>query len=402
MAVLIHANALKTSLKVLGISLAAFSFYGCSGSDKQAAAVTEPEATETSISVSVRNLAGDPISGAAVSMAGDNAVTSGDGKVSFIANSSDNRIVTVIADGYMRQQKASAIADLGSDSAQTITLMPMVAAGQINAGTGGVATGQTGATVTVNADSLIDEEGNPVTGEVDVFITAVDVSDEEQRMLFPGGFEARTADDTEQTIHSYGMADFTFRQGDNELQLKEGSTAQITLPMDLTLKPTDDGLGMQLVAGDIVPLWYYDYEQSLWIEDGSGTVIDLGGGDLATVGDVTHFTPWNSDGKSNNAHVTVKLQCRQVGINNQNTGQVSWPTSAYVTWSSSYFGYAARVPYQNGWDGQVGDTMPGETCWTVDEAYCPGGDGKPFSSPRKCTNLSANGRHSEVIYYDVH
>lgn len=49
-----------------------------------------------------------------------------------------------------------------------------------------------------------------------------------------------------------------------------------------------------LVEGDTVPLWHYDEDQGLWLEEGQGEVVNRDG-QLMICGNVTHFTWWNYD-----------------------------------------------------------------------------------------------------------
>ncbi len=383
-------NTWKYSLFILPLLISA----GCGGGGGSGTETTSAATNIADLKVTVKNKDGNVIEGANVSFKNESALSNESGIASMVMQPNDQGKITVSAAGYIKQQQNTDIGDLNSQTDQIITLIPSIKAGTVDAGQGGTITGTTGASVTVTADSLVDSNDNIITGDVDVYITPVDVSDEEERMLFPGNFEARSEDGREQTIHSYGMVDFSFFQGNSELDLKAGSTAEIEIPMNLTLMPTDDGVGQELSAGDTTPLWYYNYDEEKWIEEGVGNIESDGNGGLKTVGTVTHFTPWNSDGMANNAHVKVQLKCRDISTN-----QEEWVSSALVTWSSSYFGYASRQPYKQGWDGLVGDTMPGETCWTIDEAKCANST-SVYTSPKKCVTLGANGKHTDTIYFD--
>jgi hypothetical protein len=117
---------------------------------------------------------------------------------------------------------------------------------------------------------------------VAVSVTGYDASDPLDLSAFPGDFTGVQTGGTEIPIKSYGWIDVQLKDdAGNPLQLAPGSSAQITVPVPSTLLST---------APSTIPLWYFDYADGKWKEEGSAT---LNGS--VYIGSVSHFTPWNCD-----------------------------------------------------------------------------------------------------------
>ncbi len=141
--------------------------------------------------------------------------------------------------------------------------------------------GQTVGSLTIPPTSLPDGV-TQVTGTVTYLDPAADLSS------MPGGdLLALPANSDPNSapvpLETYGMMEFDLRdQNGNEVHQLNGN-AEVCMAA---------GSGLQ--SGDTVPLWYYDEERGLWIEEGQGTVQNRDG-QLMICGNVTHFTWWNYD-----------------------------------------------------------------------------------------------------------
>jgi hypothetical protein len=101
------------------------------------------------------------------------------------------------------------------------------------------------------------------------------------------------------TLESLGVMEFDLvdQDGNPITELDGPATVCMTIPDDLLPTVSD---------GDQIPLWYYDPEQGLWIEEGFG-VVDLTGANAPRMcGEVTHFTWWNYD-RPINTHACFKF-----------------------------------------------------------------------------------------------
>ncbi|MDH5446710.1 MAG: DUF1566 domain-containing protein [Gammaproteobacteria bacterium] len=153
--------------------------------------------------------------------------------------------------------------------------------------------GEFGAKVVLNGDDFVDSDGNPVSGDVQVAVTPLDVSTPAGLASFPGSFEATDQDGEDQQLITYGTTEFHFTQGEEELQLAEGKKVAIELPIFFDTHPD----GKPVARGDKIPLWYLNEETGIWIQEGVGTVITSATSKtgFALSGEVSHFTWWNVD-----------------------------------------------------------------------------------------------------------
>ncbi|HEB92303.1 MAG TPA: hypothetical protein ENI94_02325 [Gammaproteobacteria bacterium] len=154
--------------------------------------------------------------------------------------------------------------------------------------------GISGAAVSLAAGALVDASGNPVTGAVQLSITPVDVSDDDELGVFPGAFAGTDIDgNAAPVIMSYGTVEYQFSQNGNELNLADGQSATIEIPVFIANHP--DGTPIQI--GDTGALWYLNETSGQWVQENVGTVvasIDAPTG-MALQATVTHFSWWNHD-----------------------------------------------------------------------------------------------------------
>jgi outer membrane protein assembly factor BamB len=163
------------------------------------------------------------------------------------------------------------------DVAVKVKLLPKVQIGSFQASAGGSVSSVDGVGVSIPANAI----ANGYQGTVRVFAQYMDPSPSAGISPIPG-MDARSAADETGVLLSYGMAHVELEDGSgNPLQLADGSTAQLTMPIpsgSLGSAPAD------------IPLWYFDETEGLWLEEGSA---QLQGTNY--VGEVAHFTPWNCD-----------------------------------------------------------------------------------------------------------
>ena len=154
--------------------------------------------------------------------------------------------------------------------------------------------GADGASVTIAAESLVLPNGDKVTGEVDVYITPLNIEDPFQANAFPGAFFGQPLGNSPAAdIISYGVVDITFMQGDSELQLQTDSLAEIDMPLYATIHPT----GAAIQVGDSIPLWILDEDSGIWQQESLGIVYEnpLSPKGLSMRAATSHFSTFNSD-----------------------------------------------------------------------------------------------------------
>ncbi len=160
----------------------------------------------------------------------------------------------------------------------TKVMLPKGTPQTVDAGNGGTAE-QDGFFVRFPAGAI------DAAGDVQVTISPIDVSTPELG-AFPGDFGGVSAGGDPVLLETFSLMDVEITQNGNPINLAPGTTAELEF-----LLPA----GTPLTAGQTIPLWFFDVESGNWVEEGFGTVVEVGIGQLAIVGEVSHFSWWNCD-----------------------------------------------------------------------------------------------------------
>jgi hypothetical protein len=132
------------------------------------------------------------------------------------------------------------------------------------------------------AGGIVDENGAPYSGTVQVAIQYIDptASDLDQRM--PGNLTGFSEDEGLVVLGTYGMigVELTGSQG-QALQLAQGKPAEISVKVPASLQGN---------APASIPLWHYDENIGIWMKEGEAT-LENG----YYTGEVAHFSFWNCD-----------------------------------------------------------------------------------------------------------
>lgn len=240
--------------------------------------------------------------------AGETATTDSQGRAELEAMPGITAIIRAKGTGYATQVKRAALPDDQISADIVMALKRLEAPITLtNVENGGSVTGVDGTFLGVPAGAIVDEQGNPVTGDIEVFLSPVDVSDERAFLSFPGEFEGIGEDGEQTLIATFGVADFTFSQDGSPVFLAEGQTADIRIPAYIT-----NGLnGSPLAAGETIPLWFLDEETGLWQEEGAGTLASDSNSPsgFSLEAEVTHFSWWNIDVKVPGTLAELTISC---------------------------------------------------------------------------------------------
>ncbi len=285
-------NRLLSLLVVSGLLGMTLASTGCQGADStdpleqiEPAPIDEPTCTSVLLGQVSDAATGDDIANVDITVYGRSFVTNEQGFFSIGELCAGER-VTVSADreGFTRTQGIFSPAGTAT-SYIALSMLPVETIGAIEAEVGGRVTAPSGAIVDLPAGGIVDADGHSVTGVIDVELTYLDPSNIAALEASPGDFNALRADGTLAMIESFGMIDVTLRQGDALLNLADGAEATIEIPVpavSIDNAPSD------------VPLWTYDFDRGLWVEEGALVATDLGGA-IAYSGTVGHFSWWNAD-----------------------------------------------------------------------------------------------------------
>lgn len=166
-----------------------------------------------------------------------------------------------------------------------------VSFGIITSKTGGTIEDNNGATVTLPANGIVDNNGQIYTGPVEVFMAWVNPSADNLAQNIIGDLSGVDSEGILQSLTTFGMLVIELRdENGNELNLLEGHEAELRFPVPSDLIAT---------APDEIPLWYYDETNGYWVEE---SVAYLEG--EFYVGTVTHFSSWNVDTKEEGINVS--------------------------------------------------------------------------------------------------
>jgi len=163
-----------------------------------------------------------------------------------------------------------------------IQIMELSRENSFEVSNGGTIQIERGGSIDFEPNAIRSNLGSTYTGKVYVTAKRLATDDPQLGDKMPGGLVAEDNAKRTVVLGTLGMVAVELR-GENgeELNLKAGSTAEVTFP----IAPQD-----QASAPETIPLWYFDEDRGLWVEEGSATRV---GNDY--VGEVAHFSFWNCD-----------------------------------------------------------------------------------------------------------
>ncbi len=127
--------------------------------------------------------------------------------------------------------------------------------------------------------SYIDTKGNPYSGTMAVKLTIPDNTEDTLLTSFPGAFQGINSNGTLVQFDTYGLISISSEDSNGD-KLSLSDDEIITLKFDAV---------SSLEKPDTLPLWYYDYEQGLWFEEGYAQLQEDG----SYKGEVSHFGTWS-------------------------------------------------------------------------------------------------------------
>jgi len=305
------------------------------------------------IMVAVVDINGNPIEDVTISVADQNKSTDNNG-IAILNNASVYERF-----GYIKASKTGfihasrSIAPTVGTNQVRIMMLPEIVSGSTNSGEVATISNGSGASVLLNGN-YVDASGAAYDGNVDVILHHLDPVDENMPDQMPGMLYAQDADGEEQGLVTLGMLAVELRGANGEdLNLMEGSTATITVPVDASLIAN---------APATIPLWYFDEVNGVWIEEGQA-VLDGN----AYVGEVSHFSFWNCDIPTEAYNVCFNIVD---GDNNPLSG-------LNLTVTSTVFGTNSGVTNPN---GQVCGFIPANEVLTLNAYVSICGDDPVFTT----------------------
>ena len=127
--------------------------------------------------------------------------------------------------------------------------------------------------------AYLDTEGNPYSGIMAVELTILDNDEESLLATFPGAFKGINTNGTLVQFDTYGLINISLKDSSgNRLSLADGEIGTLVF----------DKVSSQ-EKPETLPLWYYDYDQGLWVEEGYAELQEDG----TYKGDISHLGTWS-------------------------------------------------------------------------------------------------------------
>ncbi|WP_299338313.1 hypothetical protein [uncultured Psychroserpens sp.] len=266
----------------------------------------------------------DPIENVMISIGSSTAMTDSNG-VFIINNATVNQRF-----GYIKAEKAgyihasrSLVPTSGTNKVRIMMLAETIT-GTTSSGMQETISLPGGASVDLEG-AYVKPDGSLYSGSVNVIMHHLDPVDENMQDQMPGMLYAANSDNEERMLQTFGMLAVELR-GENgeDLNIAEGSTAEIKVPLDPSLM-TD--------APPSIPLWYFDETNGYWVEEGVALLI---GNEY--IGTVTHFSFWNCD-------IPTEYVDLCVTVVTENGNPVA---NSQVTLTSTNFGTGTGYTNENG------------------------------------------------------
>ena len=223
---------------------------------------------------------GEVIPGATVSSSLGDTITGSDGRFTLNEVTAGERsVINAHKEGFAEQSIIVSVTPNQSQQTAAIKMLPADLITNFDPTSAqNLSPSNSNAAVILNANTLIDENGNLPSTDVTVNLTIIDPSSDPDVM--PGDFSENSTGSLG-SIESFGAVNITFSdQGGNALNLAESTTATVRIPVANNVTN----------PAPTIPLYYYDQETGLWVEEGIATL----NGNFYE-GQVAHFSTWNCD-----------------------------------------------------------------------------------------------------------
>jgi hypothetical protein len=229
----------------------------------------------------ITDLNNNPLNNATVVGGTATTTTDANGKFSLtkVQFTADTVLVNVTKDGFFQGSKSFVSTTKTVNNAK-IQLISKPAPSTITASSGGNVAIPAGGSVNFTGGFVNVSDGNAYTGNVAVSTIYLNSTDQNFSESVPGNLKGVSVTNQQGVLQSFGVLAVELNDASgNKLQLAQGKTATITLPIPAAL------LGNAPVS---IPLWYFDDVKGWWKEEGTAT---KKGNNY--VGVVKHFSFWS-------------------------------------------------------------------------------------------------------------
>ncbi len=134
----------------------------------------------------------------------------------------------------------------------------------------------------------------PAAGPIGIEVTLLDPTTDEIKGTPGRTLEAEIDPSSENNFSSRGLLKSFGMMEVKIVELNSGEEIHDLNEPAMIQQKVPDALVDSVNDGDTIPMWHFDVEKNLWIEEGLGEVFD-NDGTLWTRAEVTHFSWWNWD-----------------------------------------------------------------------------------------------------------
>jgi uncharacterized protein (TIGR02145 family) len=298
---------------------------------------TSVQMQSAQISGAVHDLNGNSLAGVKVTSGTISATTAADGTFAFnqVQTTANRAVMKFEKAGYftltrsgVKSNEMYVKAILTSKSNSTISTQTTFDSGSEKI----IAVG--GMKVKIPASSLVRANGSSYSGSVKADILYLDPNNEKFAEMMPGGdLAGLRTNNSEVQLISYGMTEVTFTDNaGNPLQLAQGKVSELTFPIP-------QGMGSNPPAE--IPLWHFNDEKGIWVEDGVATRQGN-----VYVGTVKHFSWVNLDIPAPSVTIKGKItDCERKPVIYMNVNVRLTSGNNYTSsYTNSQGEYTVRVP----------------------------------------------------------
>jgi len=249
--------------------------------DPEIQPVPHPGIGNGSVSGIITDLNNTPVSNATVAGGTDTTITDANGKfiLTKVQFTADTVLVNVTKSEFFQGSK-NFVTNNNLVNDANIQLIPKPASSTISASSGGNVSVSGGGSIDFTGGFVNSPSGDAYTGNVSVSTSYLNATDQNFSASVPGYLKGVSASNPQGILQSFGVVAVELNDASgNKLQLAQGKTATITLPIPDAL---------QADAPASIPLWYFDDTKGWWKKEGTAT---RQGNDY--VGVVKHFSFWN-------------------------------------------------------------------------------------------------------------
>lgn len=285
------------------------------------------EDTQTTKIVStIVDTKGNAVADATVELAGKSKTTNAAGQVTITADASKDKVTILIKKaGYITTAK-QVVLNEGDNSIKVTLFADQVTTSFDSAKGTTVENKDKTAQVTIPSNAIVDANGSAYTGKVNVAMSYYSPEELNGVQAFAQPYVGEQDDGSGNVgLMSVGVTEvkLTDEQG-KPLQLDGNNKATLTYPANT-------------VSGNknSIPLWYYDEDKMIWVEDGIATKQ----ADGSYQGKVDHFTLWNID-------IPIKDEATVKGCFEDKNGKKVNISSRITTTGWSNYGFSENGMFE--------------------------------------------------------